>query len=128
MERDLSSRLAAALPDALHFGFTGTPVRESERDTFANYRPEGKPDELYLHYYSIGEGIDDDLILPVHFTLRYDMEWDIDARAIDAEFDREFAELSIDEKQEVIEKYLTATEISASRRGGRLRRRSEGHY
>ncbi|RZH68764.1 type I restriction endonuclease subunit R [Natrinema altunense] len=115
MEKDLGNRLAAALPDAFHFGFTGTPVRESERDTFANYRPEGKPDELYLHYYSIGDGIDDDLILPVHFTLRHDMEWDIDAEAIDAEFDREFADLSIDEKQEVIEKYLTATEISELR-------------
>ncbi|WP_066411355.1 HsdR family type I site-specific deoxyribonuclease [Halorubrum aethiopicum] len=115
MEKDLGNRLAAALPDAFHFGFTGTPVRESERDTFANYRPEGKPEELYLHYYSIGEGIDDGLILPVHFTLRHDMEWDIDAEAIDAEFDREFADLSMDERQDVIEKYLTTTEISELR-------------
>ncbi len=115
MEKDLGNRLAAALPDAFHFGFTGTPVRESERDTFANYRPEGKPDELYLHYYSIGEGIDDGLILPVHFTLRHDMVWDINAEAIDAEFDREFADLSMDERQEVIEKYLTTTEISELR-------------
>jgi len=115
MEKDLGNKLAAALPDAFHFGFTGTPVRESERDTFANYRPEGKPDELYLHYYSIGKGIDDDLILPVHFTLRHDMEWDIDAEAIDAKFDRVFADLSTNEKQGVIEKYLTATEISELR-------------
>jgi type I restriction enzyme R subunit len=115
MEKDLGNKLAAALPDAFHFGFTGTPVRESERDTFANYRPEGRPDELYLHYYSIGDGIDDGLILPVHFTLRHDMQWDIDAEAIDDEFDREFADLSIDEKQGVIEKYLTATEISELR-------------
>ena len=115
MEKDLGNRLAAALPDAFHFGFTGTPVRESERDTFNNYRPDGKPDELYLHYYSIGDGIDDRLILPVHFTLRHEMDWDIDADAIDAEFDRKFAELSVDKKQEVIEKYLTTTEISELR-------------
>ena len=115
MEKDLGNKLAAALPDAYHFGFTGTPVRESERDTFSNYRPEGKPDELYLHYYSIGDGIDDGLILPVHFTLRHDMEWEIDAEAVDLDFDREFADLSLDEKQEVIEKYLTTTEISELR-------------
>ncbi|WP_049947744.1 type I restriction endonuclease subunit R [Candidatus Halobonum tyrrellensis] len=115
MEKDLGNKLAAALPNAFHFGFTGTPVRESERDTFDNYRPEGKPDELYLHYYSIGDGIDDGLILPVHFSLRHDMEWEIDADAIDVDFDREFADLSIDEKQEVIEKYLTTTEISELR-------------
>ncbi len=115
MEKDLGNKLAAALPNAFHFGFTGTPVRESERDTFSNYRPEGKPDELYLHYYSIGDGIDDGLILPVHFSLRHDMEWEIDADAIDVDFDREFVDLSIDEKQEVIEKYLTTTEISELR-------------
>jgi len=115
MEKDLGNKLAAALPNAYHFGFTGTPVRESERDTFANYRPEGKPDELYLHYYSIGDGIDDGLILPVHFTLRHNMEWEIDADSVDLEFDREFADLTIDEKQEVIEKYLTSTEISELR-------------
>lgn len=115
MEKDLGNRLAAALPDAFHFGFTGTPVRESERDTFGNYRPSGKPDELYLHHYSISDGIDDGLILPVHFTLRHEMEWDIDADAIDTEFDREFADLSINEKQEVIDKYLTTTEIAELR-------------
>lgn len=115
MEKDLGNKLAAALPDAYHFGFTGTPVRESERDTFANYRPEGEPDELYLHYYSIGDGIDDGLILPVHFTLRHNMEWKIDADTVDLEFEREFTDLTIDEKQEVIEKYLTSTEISELR-------------
>jgi type I restriction enzyme R subunit len=115
IEKDLGNKLDAALPNAYHFGFTGTPVRESERDTFSNYRPEGKPDELYLHYYSIGDGINDGLILPVHFTLRHDMDWEIDASAIDHNFDQEFSALTVDEKQEVIEKYLTTTEISELR-------------
>jgi len=43
------------------------------------------------------------------------MEWDIDADAIDLNFDREFSALTVDEKQEVIEKYLTTTEISELR-------------
>src|SRR5699024_6609486 len=78
MEADLGSRLEAALPDSSHFGFTGTPVREGEREkdknTFREFSPEG---EDYLHRYSVKQGIEDELILPVYFTLRHEMEWNI---------------------------------------------------
>jgi type I restriction enzyme R subunit len=117
LEKDLGTKMEAALPNAYHFGFTGTPVREQERDTFENFCPEledGEREE-YLHRYSIKEGIQDDLILPVHFDIRNVMDWDIDEDALDEEFERSFADLPIDRKKEIIQKYVTQTEISELR-------------
>ena len=109
MEADLGSRLDAALPDCYHFGFTGTPVREGERhedrNTFREFSPEG---EDYLHRYSVKQGIDDGLILPVYFTLRHEMEWDIDEAGLDEEFEHEFRGMTTDEKREFIQETVTS--------------------
>jgi type I restriction enzyme R subunit len=113
MEADLGSRLDAALPDCYHFGFTGTPVREGERhedrNTFREFSPE---DEDYLHRYSVKQGIKDGLILPVYFTLRHEMEWEIDEAGLDEEFEQEFRGLSTDEKREFIQKNVTARTLA----------------
>ncbi|RKS81525.1 type I restriction enzyme R subunit [Haloarcula quadrata] len=113
MEADLGSRLDAALPDCYHFGFTGTPVREGERhedrNTFREFSPE---DEDYLHRYSVKQGIEDGLILPVYFTLRHEMEWEIDEAGLDEEFEQEFRGLSTDEKREFIQKNVTARTLA----------------
>lgn len=130
MEKDLGNRLAAALPDAYHFGFTGTPVREGERDadrnTFTAFSPEG---EDYLHRYSIKRGIEDGLILPVYFTLRHQMDWDIDEDAMDIDFEGNFSNLSIKEKREVIQQYVTSTEIAELRpRVSRVAEEIDHHF
>ncbi len=113
MEADLGSRLDAALPDCSHFGFTGTPVREGEkhedRNTFREFSPEG---EDYLHRYSVKQGIDDGLILPVYFTLRHQMEWVIDEAGLDEEFEQEFRGMTTDEKREAIRNGVTATTLA----------------
>ena len=113
MEADLGSRLDAALPDCYHFGFTGTPVREGEREkdknTFREFSPEG---EDYLHRYSVKQGIEDGLILPVYFTLRHEIEWEIDEAGLDEEFEQEFRGLSTDEKREFIQKNVTARTLA----------------
>jgi type I restriction enzyme R subunit len=113
MEADLGSRLEAALPDCYHFGFTGTPVREGERhedrNTFREFSPEG---EDYLHRYSVKQGIDDGLILPVYFTLRHEMEWEIDEAGLDEEFEQEFRGMTTEEKREAIRENVTATTLA----------------
>lgn len=113
MEADLGSRLDAALPDCTHFGFTGTPVREGERhkdrNTFREFSPEG---EDYLHRYSVKQGIDDELILPVYFTLRHEMEWQIDESGLDEEFEQQFRGLSSEEKRELIRDNVTARTLA----------------
>ena len=113
MEADLGSRLDAALPECYHFGFTGTPVREGERhedrNTFREFSPEG---EDYLHRYSVKQGIEDGLILPVYFTLRHEMEWEIDEAGLDEEFEQEFRGLSTDEKRDLIREKVTARTLA----------------
>ena len=113
MEKDLSSRLKAAIPKNFHFGFTGTPVREGEgeedRNTFDEFSPEG---EEYLHRYSVKKGIEDGLILPVYFTLRHQMEWNVDEAALDEDFEQQFAGLSTDEKREFIRNNITSRDLA----------------
>ncbi len=113
MEADLGSRLKAALPDCTHFGFTGTPVREGERhkdrNTFREFSPEG---EDYLHRYSVKQGIDDGLILPVYFTLRHEMEWEVSDEALDEQFEHEFRGMSNDEKREFIKDTVNSKTIA----------------
>ncbi len=112
MERLLGNKLEGAMPDAWHFGFTGTPVHEGESDvarsTFRNYCPEG---EGPLHRYSIRDGIRDEVILPVYFTLRHEAEWDVDEVAMDEAFDREVDPLSEDQKREAIKEALTPRDL-----------------
>ena len=109
MEKDLGNKLEAVLPDTYHFGFTGTPVRESKRNTFDHYQAE---DEEYLHRYSIKEGIQDNLILPVVFNPRNEMDWNIDEDEIDVAFEQSFSGLTSQEKQEIIKNKITAREIA----------------
>ena len=113
MEADLGSRLEAALPDSSHFGFTGTPVREGERhedrNTFREFSPEG---EDYLHRYSVKQGIEDELILPVYFTLRHEMGWDIDETGLDEKYEHLFRGMSTEEKHEFIRENVTATTLA----------------
>jgi len=113
MEADLGSRLDAAIPESSHFGFTGTPVREGERhedrNTFREFSPEG---EDYLHRYSVKQGIEDELILPVYFTLRHEMEWDIDETGLDEEFEQEFRGMTTEEKREFVRENVTATTLA----------------
>jgi len=113
MEADLGSRLDAALPDCYHFGFTGTPVREGEkhedRNTFREFSPES---EDYLHRYSVKQGIEDGLILPVYFTLRHEMEWEIDETGLDEEFESEFQRMTTEQKREFIRDNVNATTLA----------------
>jgi Type I site-specific restriction-modification system, R (restriction) subunit and related helicases len=112
MERLLGNKLEGAMPKAWHFGFTGTPVHEGEsevaRSTFRNYCPDGEPP---LHRYSIRDGIKDDVILPVYFTLRHEAEWEVDEEAMDEAFDLKLGHLSEEQKLEVIRGALTPRDL-----------------
>ncbi|WP_336133672.1 type I restriction endonuclease subunit R [Natronomonas amylolytica] len=120
MEGGLGTRLDNALEGAYHFGFTGTPVQEgkryapnereqAKRNTMREFCPEG---EDYLHRYSVKQGIDDGLILPVYFTLRHEMEWNIDEAGLDEEFEQTFRGMTTDEKREAIRENVTARTLA----------------
>ncbi len=136
MEADLGSRLEAAFDQWSHFGFTGTPVQEGQdheyRNTFREFSPDGddyENGERYLHQYSIKQGIDDELILPVYFTLRHQMEWEVSDEALDEQFEHEFRGMSNDEKREFIKDTVTSKTIAEIEpRVDRIVEEIETHY
>lgn len=130
LEKELGSKLEYSLPNAYHFGFTGTPVRERDRDTFNLFMPRGK-EELYLHRYSIADGIEDNLILPVHFEIK-DVIWDLDEEKLeelDIEFEDKFSDLSIEEKNKIVREYVNKSELAELRpRAKEVVRKINEHY
>ena len=55
-EKDLGAYMRAILPKAVRFGFTGTPVKKGDKDTFKNFGARG---EAYLDKYGIDDAVAD---------------------------------------------------------------------
>jgi type I restriction enzyme R subunit len=86
-EKDLGVYLQATFPDARFFGFTGTPIKKNDHDT---YRQFGAPGEVYLDRYSIDDAVADGATVPVRYTSRK-TEWHLEAARLDVFFDQWFA-------------------------------------
>jgi type I restriction enzyme R subunit len=80
-EGDLGMKMRAALPNAFLFGFTGTPINRSDRNTFYAFGAE-EDEQGYLSRYGFEESIRDGATLPLHFEPRL-VELHIDKEAID---------------------------------------------
>jgi type I restriction enzyme R subunit len=113
MEKRLGNRLEGALPEAHHYGFTGTPVSSRIRNTFSNYSNghESNGGRAYLDRYSIKEGIEDGVILPVHFEVRTDVGWRVDDIDMDEQFQDITEGLSDEQKREVIRETITSQQL-----------------
>lgn len=113
MEKRLGNRLEGALPDAHHYGFTGTPVSSRIRNTFSNYSngSESNGGRAYLDRYSIKDGIEDGVILPVHFEARTDVGWRVDDISMDEQFQEEMGDLSEEKQREVIRETVTSQQL-----------------
>lgn len=89
-EKDLGAALRATLPNATFFGFTGTPVKKNDKNTYQNFGVVG---EGYLDKYGIDDAVRDNATVPIRYTSRK-TEWQIDEAKIDSLFDTWFADLS----------------------------------
>ncbi len=89
-EKDLGAALRATLPNATFFGFTGTPVKKNDKNTYENFGVVG---EGYLDKYGIDDAVRDNATVPIRYTSRK-TEWQIDEAKIDSLFDTWFADLS----------------------------------
>lgn len=94
-EKDLGSYLRAVLPNAIRFGFTGTPVKKGDKDTFSNF---GAADESYLDKYGIQDAVDDGATVPVFYQGRL-TEWHLEGQELDVMFDQYF----LNEPKELVE-------------------------
>ncbi len=96
-EKDLGAYMRATLPEARFFGFTGTPVKSNDLDTYRNF---GAPGEGYLDRYSIDDAVADGATVPIRYT-GSKTEWSLDGRKLDILFDREFEELGDEQIEEI---------------------------
>lgn len=114
MEKKLGNRLEGALPDAHHYGFTGTPVSDKVRNTFLNYSngTQSNGGRAYMDHYSVQDGIEDGVILPVHFEVRTDIAYSVDDIGLDEEFEEETAGLPEDRTREIIQETVTSRQLS----------------
>jgi type I restriction enzyme, R subunit len=62
-----STMLRSIFANAFFFGFTGTPLSKSERNTFQKFSEEG---ELYLDRYSMLDSLNDNVTIPISYQAR----------------------------------------------------------
>lgn len=104
-EKDLGAYLRATLPDAWFFGFTGTPVKKNDLNTYQNFGANG---EGYLDKYSIDDAVADGATVPVRYTSRK-TEWQVDEKHLDMQFDNWFSDLDEERLNELKEKSVTVS-------------------
>jgi type I restriction enzyme, R subunit len=107
-EKDLGAYLEATLPDARFFGFTGTPIKSTDKDTYARFSIEG---EGYLDKYGIDDAVRDGATVPILYEGRK-ADWAINEAEIDILFDRWFVDLADDKREELKRKGLTLATIA----------------
>lgn len=107
-ERDLGAFLRATFPDANLFGFTGTPVKKRDLDTFQNFSPPG---EGYLDRYSIDDAVADGATVPIRYTSRK-AEWELDPTRLDILFDQWFADETEERLEAIKQRGVTVADLA----------------
>lgn len=107
-EKDLGAFLQATLPDAHFYGFTGTPIKSTDKDTYARFSIAG---EGYLDKYGIDDAVRDGATVPILYEGRK-ADWAINEAEIDILFDRWFVDLPDDKRDELKSKGLTVATIA----------------
>lgn len=88
-ERDLGAYLRETLPDAFYFGFTGTPIKKRNLDT---YKAFGSAEQPYLDKYGIDDAVADGATVPIHYVARK-TEWQLHGQQLDIAFNNDFLNL-----------------------------------
>lgn len=114
-EKDLGAYVRAILPDAVRFGFTGTPVKKGGKDTFKNF---GVPGEAYLDKYGIDDAVADGATVPIYYQGRM-TEWHLHDKEIDVLFDQWFTGEPEERLEEIKRRGVTKGDLA--RFGPRIR-------
>lgn len=107
-EKDLGGYLQATLPDAHFYGFTGTPIKSTDKDTYAQF---SIPGEGYLDKYGIDDAVRDGATVPILYEGRK-ADWAINEVEIDILFDRWFVDLPDDKREELKRKGMTLATVA----------------
>lgn len=96
-EGNLRLTMRAALPNATLIAFTGTPIAELGRNTFATFGDEGDPGRT-LHAYGTDQSIADGTTVPIHVSPRK-VEFALDKDALDEAFAQMTADEGLDDDE-----------------------------
>ena len=107
-EKDLGAFLQATLPDARFFGFTGTPIKSTDKNTYKQFSVEG---EGYLDKYGIDDAVRDGATVPILYEGRK-TDWAIEGAELDILFDRWFVDLADEKREELKRKGLTLATLA----------------
>jgi type I restriction enzyme R subunit len=107
-EKDLGAYLRATFPDARFFGFTGTPIKKTDKDTYTNF---GAPGEGYMDKYSIDDAVADGATVPVRYTSRK-AEWQVDPAKLDIQFDQWFTDLPEEQLEKIKARGVTLSDLA----------------
>ena len=107
-EKDLGAYLRAILPHAVRFGFTGTPVKKGDKDTFQNFGAKG---ETYLDKYGIDDAVADGATVPIYYQGRM-TEWHLHDKEIDVLFDQWFSNEPAEKVEELKKRGVTKGDLA----------------
>jgi type I restriction enzyme R subunit len=90
-----------AFPNAMIFGFTGTPIEKGPlgKSTFRTFCPPG---ETYLDKYSIKQSIRDGATVPIHYVAR-PIEYRLPSQVLDNEFLKKTEGLGEEDQEKVLQ-------------------------
>jgi len=104
----LASNLRAALPNAVFFGFTGTPIDKKDRNTLRTFGG-------YIDTYTIEQSVADGATVRILYEGRLP-ELHLAGASLDRLFDRVFDDRTAEEREAIRRKYATEKTIAESAR------------
>ena len=118
---ELSVKMRRAFPNASYIGFTGTPLMKNEKTAM-------KFGGTYIHKYTIKDGVDDKVIVPLIYEGRF-IEQIVDEKNIDLWFEKTCAKLNDKQKEDLKRKWSSIQKLNSSiDRIGRIMLDIEEHY
>ncbi len=118
---ELSVKMRRAFPNASYIGFTGTPLMKNEKTAM-------KFGGTYIHKYTIKDGVDDKVIVPLIYEGRF-IEQIVDEKNIDLWFEKTCTKLNDKQKEDLKRKWSSIQKLNSSiDRIGRIMLDIEEHY
>ncbi|POH60304.1 type I restriction endonuclease subunit R [Arthrobacter glacialis] len=108
-EGQLGQHLRAAFPNAKFFGFTGTPIADDDRNTFALFGDPEDPGHA-MNTYNSDRSIADGTTVPIHVSPRL-----VDFHVRKEELDQAFDDLADEESLDEAAKNFLATRATRTR-------------
>lgn len=94
-----------AIPNAVFFGFSGTPIDKKNKSDFKTFGP-------LIDKYSFEESKNDGATLPIKYEGRMSNLFLENDETIDSVFDRVFSDLPVEQKAELKQKYASKSDIA----------------